>query len=55
MGNKGYGSVGVSAGQLDLIQDLKTKNAISDQNSESNQAVNAKTMNEVAQRPSQLS
>ena len=30
-GNKNYGSRGMSARQLDLIQDLKTKNASSDQ------------------------
>ena len=49
-GNKGYGSKGMSADKLDLIQDLKTKNASSDQNPALNQAVKTKTMNEVAQR-----
>ena len=40
----------VSADQFDLIQDLKTKNASSDQNSESNQAVKTKTMNETSSK-----
>ena len=54
-GSKGYGSTGLSADQLKLDQDIKTKISSSGQSSKADQSEQKKSMNEPVQIISQLS